>query len=68
MPMRLWLKLKCIVLIEFSQIMSRWSAGRWSAKHSAALRPEPYTLHLHESLVRLLSLQVCCETVPLISW
>jgi len=46
MPKRLWLKLKYIVPIEFSQIMSRWSTGRWSIKQSAALRPKPYALRL----------------------
>ena len=53
--MRLWLKLKYIVLIEFSQIRSRWSAGRWSDKQTAALRTEPYALRLNESLIRPLS-------------
>ena len=47
MPMRLWLKLKYIVLIEFSQIVSRLNAGRWAAKHSPALRLKPCTLRLY---------------------
>jgi hypothetical protein len=50
MPMRLRLTLKYIVLIEVSQIVSRWSAGRWAAKHSSALRLKPCAVRLNESL------------------
>jgi hypothetical protein len=48
--MRLQLELKYILLVEFSQIMSRWSAGRWAAKHSSALRLKPCDVRLNYSL------------------
>jgi len=58
MPMRPWLTLKYIVLIECSQIMSRWSAGRWAVEAITGLFDElmphltSHIPHLNTSLIR----------------